>query len=99
MTVVLGGQGDLMDPEAWQDAASNVPPNQFSNVPYNTSYPKNGDGRYWWQVNAHASASTFSPITFIGNPKYISTGSVNIQWSIVQAANDGSQPFLAYLTS
>lgn len=99
MTVVVGGQGDVIDPNAWQDAAGNVPPEQFSNVPYNVNYPLNGDGRYWFSVNAYSANSTFSPVTFIGNPSYASTGSVNLQWSVVQAANDGSQPYLAYLTS
>ena len=97
MTVVLGGQGDVTDPSAWQDAAGNVPPLVYQNVPYNTNYPLNGDGRYWFQPNAFSSGS--GPITFIGNPSYISTDSLNLQWSIVQAANDGSQPLLAYLTS
>jgi hypothetical protein len=99
MTVVVGGKGDITEPNAWQDAAGNVPPNQYSNVPYNVNFPLNGDGRYWFTANAHAVISTFSPITFIGDPALLSTGSVNLQWSIVQAANDGSIPNLSYLTS
>jgi hypothetical protein len=71
----------------------------YSNVPYNVNYPLNGDGRYWFQTNAHA-VDVSGPITFIGNPNYITASdSINLQWSIVQAANDGSTPLLAYLTS
>lgn len=96
MTVVLGGQGDITDPESWQDAAGNVPPTVYSNVPYNVNFPLNGDGRYWFQTNAFAT-NTSGPITFIGNPTYLATGtSVNLQWSVVQAANDGSIPQIAY---
>lgn len=99
MTVVLGGQGDVTDPESWQDAAGNVPPAVYSNVPYNVNYPLNGDGRYWFQTNAY-SVDASGPITFIGNPNYITASdSIQLQWSIVQAANDGSTPLLAYLTS
>jgi hypothetical protein len=99
MTVTVGGQGDIVDPNAWQDAAGNVPPKQYNQVPANVNFPLNGDGRYWFQVNASASASTFSPIKFIGNVGYVDTGSVNLQWSVVGAANDGSIPKLTYLTS
>jgi len=95
----LSGHGDITDPYAWQDSAGNVPPEQFSSVPYNVNYPLNGDGRYWWGVNAYATSSTFSPITFIGSSSYASTGSISLQWSVVQCANDGSTTQLAYLTS
>lgn len=98
MTVTVGGQGDIVNPEAWQDSAGNVPPFQFSNVPFNVNFPLNGDGRYWFQGNAH-TATTGVPIAFIGSSSYISTGSVNLQWSVVQAATDGSIPQLAYTTS
>src|SRR5580692_9188957 len=98
MTVVIGGQGDIVDPAAWQDVAGNVPPAEYSNVPYNVNFPLNGDGRYWFQTNTFAT-NTSGPITFIGNPAFASTGSVNLQWSVVQAANDGSTPKLAYLTT
>jgi len=98
MTVVVGGHGTIADPEAWQDVAGNVPPAVYSNVPYNVNYPLNGDGRYWFQTNAFAT-NTSGPITFIGSIKDISTGSVCLQWSVVQAATDGSQPFLAYTTT
>ncbi len=93
------GQGDITNPFAWQDASGVSPPNQFSNVPYNVNYPLNGDGRYWFSVNSASPISTFSPITFIGSSAYASTGSINLQWSIVQAANDGSTPQIAYATS
>lgn len=99
MTVVVGGQGDITNPEAWQDASGVVPPNQFSNVPFNVNFPLNGDGRYWFSVNAANPISTFSPINFIGDPRFMSTGSINLQWSVVQAATDGSTPKLAYLTT
>jgi len=93
------GQGDIMNPEAWQDASGVSPPNQFSNVPYNVNYPLNGDGRYWWTQNAAAPISTFSPIGFIGSPAFASTGSIALQWSIVQQANDNSVPYISYATS
>ena len=98
MTVTVGGHGDITDPNAWQDVAGNVPPAEFSNVPYNVNYPLNGDGRYWFQTNAFAT-NTSGPITFIGDPNFIDTGSVNLQWSVVQVATDGSIPQLAYCTS
>ena len=98
-TVLVGGQGDVVNPEAWVDALSSSPPNQFSNVPYNVNYPLNGDGRYWFSVSSYSPISTFSPIKFIGATTYISTGSINVQWSVVQAATDGSTPYLNYLTS
>lgn len=100
MTVVVGGQGDIVNPNAWQDAAGNVPPLIFQQVPQSVSFPLNGDGRYWFTANAHAAVSTLSPITFIGDPAFASDpGSISLQWSIVQAANDGSIPHLSYLTS
>src|SRR5208282_2390504 len=36
------GNGDITDPEAWQDFNGNIPPVQFSNVPLNVNYPLNG---------------------------------------------------------
>src|SRR5271166_1477094 len=60
------GNGDITDSSAWQDAAGNIPPLQFSQVPYNVNYPLNGDGRYWFQANATAT-SAGGPITFIGS--------------------------------
>lgn len=98
MTVSVGGQGDVTDPNAWQDVALNVPPAEYSNVPYNVNFPLNGDGRYWFETNTFAT-NTSGPITFIGDPKFIATGSVNLQWSVVQVSNDGSIPQLAYTTS
>ena len=92
------GHGDITDPEAWQDSSGNIPPLQFSQVPYNVNYPLNGDGRYWFQANAYAP-NISQPITFIGNPSYVSTGNVNLQWSVVGTANDGSGLILAYSTT
>ena len=89
------GNGDITDPEAWQDNFGNIPPIQFSNVPYNVNYPLNGDGRYWFSANAY-STNTSGPITFIGNPNYALTGNANLQWSVVGTANDGSGLLLAY---
>ena len=97
MTVVTGGQGDITDPASWQDAAGNVPPLQFSNVPFNVNFPLNGDGRYWFETNAFSSGMGI--IKFIGNLNYSASDSVNLQWSVVQAATDGSTPLLAYITS
>ena len=97
MGVVVGGQGDLINPLAWQDAIGNVPPFQYQNLPPNVS-PLNGDGRYWFQGNAHTQ-TTGVPITFIGDPKFISAGSVNLQWSMTQAATDNSVLNISYLTS
>src|SRR5208283_2896697 len=89
------GNGDITDPEAWQDSAGNIPPLAFSQVPYNINYPLNGDGRYWFQANAYAPNLNV-PLTFIGNPAYLSDSQANLQWSVVQAANDGSGLILAY---
>ena len=101
-TIILGnslvtaptGNGDIMDPEAWQDSLGNIPPTQFSAVPYNTNFPLNGDGRYWFEANAYATNTT-GPITFIGNPNYL-INTATLQWSVEQVANDGSQLFLTY---
>lgn len=98
-TVTVGGLGDIINPSSWVDAANNSPPTQFSQVPYNVNYPLNGDGRYWFSVSSFSPISTFSPIKFVGGLTYLSTGSVNLQWSVVQAASDGSTPYLAYMTS
>ncbi len=87
------GKGDIVDPEAWQDSAGNIPPEEFSAVPYNTNFPLNGDGRYWFQANAYAT-NTSGPITFIGNPNYL-INTATIQWSVEQVANDGSGLLLA----
>jgi len=94
----LAGHGDITDPEAWVDTSGSTPPNQFSNVPYNVNFPLNGDGRYWFETNAY-STNTSGPITFIGDPLFVSDGSASLQWSVVQAATDGSIPMLAYTTS
>ncbi len=89
------GQGDITDPSAWVDSSGNTPPLQFQNVPQNVNYPLNGDGRYWWEPNAYVANP--GPIGFIGSSSYLDTAtSVNLQWSIVQTATDGSIPQLAY---
>lgn len=98
MTTVVGGQGDITDPNAWRDALGNVPPIEFNQVPEDTNYPQNGDGRYWFNVNAFTTDSG-SPIEFIGSAPLVSTGSVNLQWSVTNVANDGSTLNLAYLTT
>ena len=95
MTVVVGGQGDIVDPNAWQDAAGNVPPQSVSAMfRYNVNYPLNGDGRYWFQTNAFADRTLAGRSLLSAIRVSISTGSVNLQWSVVQAANDGSTPQL-----
>ena len=49
------GKGDITRPYSWRDfLTGNVPPPQFQNVPQNTNYPLNGDGRYWWIGNAES---------------------------------------------
>ena len=88
------GNGDITDPEAWQDQSGNIPPDQFSAVPYNTNFPLNGDGRYWFTANA-ANTNTSGPITFIGNPNYL-VNTATLQWSVEQVANDGSGLVLQY---
>lgn len=91
------GNGDITDPEAWQDNFGNIPPNEFSNVPYNVNFPLNGDGRYWFSANAYAT-NTSGPITFIGNPNYL-VNTAALQWSVEQVANDGSGLVLAWSTT
>jgi hypothetical protein len=88
------GNGDITDPEAWTDLNGHIPPDEYSNVPYNVNFPLNGDGRYWFAVNA-STIDTNSPISFIGSASYY-TGSINLQWSVVQEANDGSGAVLSY---
>ena len=93
-TSALPGNGDITDPEAWQDALGNIPPIEFNQVPEDTNYPQNGDGRYWFNVNAN-TADSGSPITFIGNPAFL-IDSASLTWSVVSTANDGSGVLLAY---
>jgi len=96
------GQGDITDPYAWIDTSGNVPPLVYQNVPQDTSYPLNGDGRYWWSVNAetplYTSGSPSSPIYFIGNDSFV-VDTASLQWTISSVANDGSALYLAYRTS
>jgi uncharacterized protein YqcC (DUF446 family) len=87
------GQGDITDPAAWQDNLGNVPPNNYTNVPQNTNFPRNGDGRYWWTGDlSHAQPGA---IYFIGNPSFLA-GTIQISWAIQQLSNDGSQMVLSY---
>ena len=53
-----------------------------------------GDGRYYWVGNA-AGITDGANMIFVGDPAYI-TGKLSLQWSIIQAATDGSYPVLAY---
>ncbi len=99
-TVIFGipgpdGLGDVTDPGAWQDSDGNIPPAQFNNVPANTNYPQNGDGRFWWTVDAHAPTVSNDPIKFIGDPNAL-VNSLVLQWSITQKATDGSSLVLSY---
>jgi hypothetical protein len=96
-TITPPGNGDITNPGAWEDFAGNIPPLQWSNVPYNVNYPLNGDGRYWFEANAFAP-NTNVPIAFIGSTAFY-TDSINLQWSVVQAATDSSSLILAYSTN
>ena len=87
------GQGDITDPESWIDEDGNIPPMQYNNVPYNTNYPQNGDGRYWFSVDAEST--TGGPINFIGDPEAFTESAV-LQWTVTQIANDGSTLLLSY---
>ncbi len=89
------GFGDIPDPDAWEDANDKIPPAAFNNVPPNTNYPQNGDGRYWFAVNAHSPLGVIQ--NFIGDPDYF-TGTASFQYSINQVANDSSNLFIAYST-
>lgn len=97
MAITPSGHGDLPNPQAWQDANGAIPPAQYSAVPPNTNFPQNGDGRFWYSVNAFAPNPTAGIITFIGDPNYV-TGTVAIQWSVTQVANDGSDVVISYST-
>lgn len=91
----IGGQGDITNPGAWEDANGVIPPLAYQNVPQTVNFPLNGDGRYWFQTNAFAANPTIQ--TFIGDPAFL-VDEVALQTSIVQAANDGSEVFVAYST-
>lgn len=90
------GHGDIPNPGAWQDINGRIPPAQFNNIPLNTNYPQDGDGRYWFYANAFAP-NTAVPITFIGDPRFLA-GTASLQWSITQASPDGSSLVVAYST-
>lgn len=92
---IPAGFGDIPDPGTWIDADGNLPPAAFNNVPPNTNYPQNGDGRYWFTVNAETPLGLIQ--NFIGDPDYY-TGTASFQYSINQTANDGSYLFIAYST-
>ena len=89
----ITGQGDITNPEAWRDASGNIPPQQFQNVPVNTNYPQNGDGRYWF--TASASTATTASITFIGATDFL-IDTASLQATITQAATDGSGVYLTW---
>jgi hypothetical protein len=93
----VAGQGDITNPGAWTDPSGNIPPLAYQNVPQNTSYPLNGDGRYWYEPYAYSATPPIQ--TFIGDPAFLVAGSMSLQWSIVQAASDGSTPYIAYSTN
>lgn len=95
MTLPLGGNGDITDPNAWSDQNNHVPPQQLSNVPTNLNFPANGDGRYWWQGSANGVLTPNGFIAFIGNTNYY-VGIAQLTWQVTQAASDGSQPQLGY---
>lgn len=92
----ITGYGDITDPNAWEDQNNNIPPLQFSNIPANVNFPQNGDGRYWFNASAAAPGPN-GPIHFVGDPKALFDTAV-LQWSIVQAATDGSSLVLSYST-
>jgi hypothetical protein len=93
----VAGQGDITNPGSWTDPNGNIPPLAYQNVPQNTSYPLNGDGRYWYEPYAYSATPPIQ--TFIGDPAFLVAGSMSLQWSIVQAASDGSTPYIAYSTN
>ena len=89
----IAGQGDITNPEAWQDASGNIPPLQYQHIPVNTNYPQNGDGRYWWTANAFTSAT--SSITFVGATNFL-IDTASVQATITQASTDTSSIFLTW---
>lgn len=89
-------RGDIPNPNAWQDALGAIPPAPYQNMPAGTNFPNNGDGRYWFSVNAFAPTLAVDPITFIGDPAYLIAGPIGLQWSITAIANDGSALVLSY---
>ena len=89
----IAGQGDITNPQAWQDASGNIPPLQYQHIPVNTNYPQNGDGRYWWTANAFTSAT--SSITFVGATNFL-IGTASLQATITQASTDTSSIFLTW---
>lgn len=96
MVAPISGNGDFTNPEAWEDENNNIPPLQYNAVPSTVNFPNNGDGRYWFVVNAESP--TGGPIHFIGDPSALVDSAV-LQWSITQAATDGSTLVLSYSTN
>lgn len=92
----ITGNGDITNPFGWEDQNNNIPPLQFSNVPSNVNFPQNGDGRYWFNVNAEVPGPN-GPIHFVGDPEALNDTAV-LQWSVVQTANDGSSLEVSYST-
>jgi hypothetical protein len=86
--------GDFLNPLNWKDSSGNTPPLQFNNVDPDTNYPNNGDGRFWWSVNAYAP-SGLGVITFIGNAEYLINDAA-LTWQITDGSQDGSVPQLKY---
>lgn len=89
----IGGQGDITNPGAWEDANGFIPPKAYQNVPQTINFPLNGDGRYWF--TPYAFAATPADITFIGDIAFLAD-SMSLQASITQEATDGSSVFVAY---
>lgn len=90
----IAGQGDITSPQSWQDANGFIPPKSYQNVPQNSNYPLNGDGRYWFEPYAFAATPAIQ--TFIGSLADAQAGFWGIQWTINQVASDGSTPFIAF---
>lgn len=59
--------------------------NGFPQVPLATPYV----------LKVNAAAPTEAPLSFVGDPLYRVAGTMALQWSIEQAANDGSLPQLS----
>src|SRR5882757_630538 len=97
MPILPNGQGDITNPNAWQDVTGGyLPPHEYTNlnIQLNTGGPNNGDGRYWWRGNS--TITTGGAIAFVGLPAYIHTGTAVLTWQIEQAATDGSAPKLQW---
>jgi hypothetical protein len=88
--------GDIPNPEAWVEGVSGIlPPPEFVGSGGLTPVGTTGDGRYYWTGNA--SIQTGSCIGFVGGSAYL-IDTAALQWTILQAASDGSTPVLQYCT-